>query len=392
MREMSHQPQEFSHDALPPDGFLQSFDSPNVDMIQEPQPHDSNVTLFTSEASTGIEDPVESTSEQAEIESPSENDPAPAEAAKQNNVYPKYIYRVSGNTAPVDLEQLDKDMHEVLQERRDTLHFPNEKPLTDEEWALLQGEHDGIVAVGDELGVDLRDRLPRRQDYHMFDSQEALSEDATPRFGEGATVNGGFRHPEAGIVWARRGDYVVNTSGLVHETAHEVAIDTITMGVVSETVDENGILQRSMNNPKTHSGYYEDVTCNANDVSILSEIATEMITARAMDYAGHNNVHFSFGALDAIADAMVREAAEHYDMPPRELADSFMRGALTGDRAGIILLQEAIGEERISLLEQATYIDNDVGEELARAMNLPRAVRAIQRAREGRRMGIFQWD
>jgi hypothetical protein len=387
MREMSHQSQEFSHDALPPDGFLQSFDNPNVDMSQEPHCYNA-VEPFITEPPASAEVPVEPPAVQAEISA--ESNVASTETEKPSVAHPHYTYQIRGNTHPMDVAGVDTYIQSLKQARRDAAHFPNERPLDNKEWTDIQREHEGMVAVGDELGVDLRDRLPRRQDYHMFDSQEVFSQDTATRFSKEGTETGGTCNIETGVLWVRRDNPINNISGLVHETAHDISNGTIVVDVVSETVDENGNVHCRIN-PTLFAGCHNDSTFNANGASMITEVATEMITNRAMYHTGHNEITLSYAPLDAIADAMIHEAAEHYDMPPRELADLFMRGALTGDRAGIILLQEAIGEERIAKFEQATSSDTDTGEALARELNLPRAVKSIQDYRAGT-MSIFNWN
>jgi hypothetical protein len=264
--------------------------------------------------------------------------------------------------------------------QRAEVSFPHETPVTDAEWSEIQAAHEGLVAVGKELGLDIRDRLPAKSDYHFFDSQEDLDKDSEAQFKQKIGPGGCAHGHTFGIVIARseegpnRDVYRYN-----HEASHQVSAMPSKVETASEEDDTR---------PKiTALAAYDDVASRG-----LNEVVTDMLTNRVLEKTnrGHATSYYHHAVL---YDAIVRETADALRyMEPREVEDTLIKGLLTGDHEGKDLIERALGQERAArIFAIGEEFDLDVASALAEELNLPRAVASFERIRNGQDASFFNW-
>jgi hypothetical protein len=296
--------------------------------------------------------------------------------------YPKYPQFVVRSMDPeLTSKEYATKLKDDFARQRAEVSLPHETPVTDAEWAEIQAAHEGLVAVGKELGLDIRDRLPAKSDYHFFDRQTDLDEDAQAQLGR--TIPGGCASgQEVGIVIVR------GEAGLdrdlyryTHETSHQVsAISTKVEANVEESAAPESTTARA-------ATAYDDVAGRG-----LNEVVTDMLTNRALGKMNRMPV-VSYYHHAMLYDAAVRETAEALVyMEPREVEGVLIKGLLTGDYEGKGLIERALGEERAArLFEAGEDLDLDTAIALARELDLPRAVESLEGARSGQYAPFFNW-
>src|SRR5438128_120591 len=60
-----------------------------------------------------------------------------------------------------------------MEQKRDAIGaMPGEVQQTPEQVEQIQKLHAAVIELGDDLGIDLRSRLPKIEHYHFFDTQQ----------------------------------------------------------------------------------------------------------------------------------------------------------------------------------------------------------------------------
>lgn len=281
--------------------------------------------------------------------------------------YPQFEPTFTGGS--IDRAAFDRAYASYVARERDAVAMPQEAPLSDDEWTDITAMHGALIAVGDELGVDLRDRLPKRGYYHMFDSDEAYREDTTAHFGKALGGDRGFT-TQVGIFMPRR-EPSDTQHIFAHETAHFVSNYRITAEVVSPASNTS---EAEVDTTVDRVGYIH------NDKGhVLDEVATEMVTGRV-----NQKMLRTTGAYlkeTILCNGVVYDTATHHKIPPQEVKDTLMRGLLNGDQTGVNLIRDALGEERAARfldLNPEDMPDINAAIAVAKELQLPDAVKTLE--------------
>jgi hypothetical protein len=296
-------------------------------------------------------------------------------APRPTTVYPQVVFvpRSEG----INMDGFAEEYDAYIEETRQQMSFPHEKPATEREQAHIRQAHTGLTAVADELGVNIRDRLPTQNGYHFFDDRAAYIEDARAVTYEQNIGMNGMCTTETGILWPRL-ESCDTEQGLTHETTHLVAAKQIHLRR-GEGDGEVIINMQEVN------GYYDVGSQGFN------EMVTEMIAYRALADVD-DPAYTSYPVEVQIGDAAVRETAAYHGIEPREVENLLIRGMLTGDREGIGLIDQAIGIDRSDvLLHMPGHLSSEDGVRLAGALGLPRAAENIKAWQAGKRPAFFDW-
>lgn len=272
---------------------------------------------------------------------------------------------------------------------RDATRFVGGEPPTAEEQGLIREVHAGMVAVADEVGVDIRDRLTRH--YHLFGDVPTYERAVHDYWGpDGFTGGGGKNHPQVGVMWVRREERSHNASGIGHETWHDVGLRLVRPTLTSSVVDEEGVRHNSVSLHAT-SGYTRITPKNKGHG--VEEWVVDMATARTNRLAGLGPTMLGYISLDLVGDALIRKAARESGMLPDELEKLLIRGRLVNDLTGIRIIGRTLGPERMSRLLRTTGgEDPEEAKQLAVDLGLPGAVEALEARAKTGEVDIFSWN
>jgi hypothetical protein len=233
----------------------------------------------------------------------------------------KYAYEPTGSPEEPSEEYVQARLNELDELRAQPL--PHETPLSDDEWAAIRASHEGLVALGEEVGIDVDARLPRREHYHMFDTPRDLKND----IGVKMPFLRAIQITDRGVLLVHHDDPDFRMSFATHETFH---------GITAERVEVSPETKRLI--------VGEPIPYTLGGGILLNEAITDMATHRAMMKGGHNRVALVYLAADLALDRMIRQTADAHDMSPKELETTLIRGAFTGDETGLNFLRETVGE------------------------------------------------
>ncbi|HSX16503.1 MAG TPA: hypothetical protein VLH86_00170 [Patescibacteria group bacterium] len=283
-----------------------------------------------------------------------------------------------------DLEGLPSDYAAHLERLRDSCTFQGEVPMTDDERAVILRIHEAAGEIGDEIGVDIRSRLPKLEWYHFFPDRDTYDVAIGGRWPNETLAGRGKNHPEVGIMWARRARENENNSGLAHELGHEVSQQRVEPVLTSVVVD--GDTTTNSLNIKSACGYTkfkENGTC---------EWVTDLWTNRLMRRANLGDTLLGFAPLDALGDAIMRRTAELTGHTPAEIDTMLLVGNLTGDMQGLRLVTKAIGTDGMRRMVNLTGHESfDDAIAIAQELNLPDAVAMLTSLRDGKPTTVFAW-
>lgn len=299
--------------------------------------------------------------------------------AAKPSVYPQRIFVMRAENLDPDL--VAEAYSQYLDDKIQSMSFPHEQPASETEQTCIRQAHAGLVAVGDELGVDVRDRLPGQNRYHFFDSHEAYLEDARAVIDEELVGLGtGMCTTETGVLWTRGGHDP--RQGITHETSHLVASQQIYVTKGSEEV--NGTDTETIHTQE--AGGYFDVAKQG-----FNELVTEMLAYRALTDID-DPTYTSYPVEAQLGDAVVRETAAYHGIEPREVESLLIRGMLTGDREGVVLIDQALGIDRSdALFGMPGHLTAEEGLDLADTLGLPQAAENIKAWQAGKRPSFFKW-
>ncbi|HEX3568442.1 MAG TPA: hypothetical protein VHT70_02075 [Candidatus Saccharimonadales bacterium] len=293
----------------------------SAELIQEPpasadSPADGMILPFT-------ELPAE---HNATPEEPAADDTA-AEATPRGYPYKQYHFTVDDPNLPVD--KLSAETLKHWRQRQDT-PMPHETPVTDEEWAAIQGMQQKVIDLGDKLGVDVRGRMLGREAHHYFDTYEAYNA-AMQTTGDEDRAEFGTEYTASGIVCTRDNDDdpTWKNHKLIHETLHSAAVHKVHM------------------RPQEDGGTHSDVKVGYQDASTsLNETVTDLLTHAVLQELGDDDAEGYYPDC-LLANSIIHKVAEHQGMDPADLAKQIGRGLFTGDQTALFYLDDTLGKEQV---------------------------------------------
>ncbi len=261
------------------------------------------------------------------------------------------------------------DFCAFLEGRRNNFDHGNEVRKTPEELAMILDMQEAVVATAARLGVDVRDKLPKVGDYHVYETQEDYEEAARrayPNMAENLIVDGACAHEVAGILWRRRTDNPYwQMSFTAHETWHRVARERWQFDV---SVGDDGI--RALT-PGMHTGY--------SPISLgLNEMFTDTATVDSLHTAGQTTYLASYMDLNIIGEELTMKVSRETGVPAGDVHDMLLRGMLTGDLAGLRLVSRVLSPRQMrELLAVGQRGEEQDRIKAAEAIGLPEAARRI---------------
>ncbi|HUC90357.1 MAG TPA: hypothetical protein VMR45_06185 [Patescibacteria group bacterium] len=265
---------------------------------------------------------------------------------------------------------------QYLRHCRDNFRPIGEVPKTPEETKFLEDIFVAAVALGDRLGVDVRDRMPKITDFHIFTDQKAYEEavriywpDATDKF----LRSGGIKQAEAGVLWMRRPTPEANESGFAHELWHEIVAKT--MRPLEPHKEPAQGEQKKL------------VSCvGINHISAgVDEILADFGEVELMHSIGRHRIIAGYLGTDIITDELIKKVASDAKdagdagIDPVALHDALLRVPLTHDMSGLRTLGRFLSNKQmrhfLALGQRSTYEDNIRSAEL---LGLPEAVEKLK--------------
>lgn len=219
--------------------------------------------------------------------------------------------------------------------------FEGEVKPTADELTEIANVHTAIGIVGDELGVDLRSRLPQPGEeileaYKFFDDPKAFDaavHRVNPRFN---ATGGAMYVPGMGVLYLRPegGSHMgLFRSMLSHEDDHMVAQMTVEPQLWVPDGQTASQIKFAIN--YTYSA--EDYTKGG-----FRESVTDLGADRQTRVRGEKDLNYSYGPVDLLLDGIVQKVAAAQGMDPKELGDLILKGQYTGDMTGIGLIAEKL--------------------------------------------------
>ncbi|HUC89568.1 MAG TPA: hypothetical protein VMR45_02100 [Patescibacteria group bacterium] len=267
-----------------------------------------------------------------------------------------------------DIQQ--DELGEAIDMQRAEFDHGNEISKTAEERAVILAMHDAVVATAARLGVDVRDRLPRIEDYHIYENIDefaTVARRADPGMAEGLESSGAIAHPIAGILWCRENfrDLDKLRSFAAHETWHWVSRQRIHF---TKHVLEDGSVAFT---PSSKSGY--------GSISFsVNEMFTEAATLDVLHTGGHPIHWVGHHGLGIISEELTVKIAEKTGKPAIEVHDKLVKGTLNGDMSGLRQARQVLDTQQMRrFIALGTKQDNASTISAAEAMGLPEAARRL---------------
>lgn len=278
--------------------------------------------------------------------------------------------------------------------------FPGETPPTPEYTKQLTGLGSAFLELGNDLGLDLRERMPTPDRYHFFTSKNdfdaamASMEVMTEKTLDAMTL-------PSGIFVVDRGDDFINMCIAAHETVHFLAQKKVGTG---RDYAEDDI--KNVNMKSTRSGYRHQHSPGNETFQGLDEIATEFAYLHLLNggywdrqsdlpKGGDRNPTF-YTSLDIIGDELVQAAAQDLGADPLSIVRSLEIDVLTGKSEGLRLITDhiksSVGTEGVRKLVHAPTADpKGRFKQLAEDLKLPGAVVRIDGLEQGKPAGVLMW-
>ncbi|HEV7453787.1 MAG TPA: hypothetical protein VGO07_00850 [Candidatus Saccharimonadales bacterium] len=325
---------------------------------------------------------------------PTQQESVPAPEAATEPVEPERKYKSIRRSRNVP--GIEEKYTEYVDLLRSHVKLRGETPASDDDKVLLGDIRDGLVAVGDRLDVNLRKRLPAREEVskivHLYPvgAQQTFNEEVGALWGEEFTRgDGGLHRVDAGIVWVRRDNPSHNASGLAHELGHEAEEQQfeISKGLVVGP-DNKLVMQRSMDH---YSGYGVP---NPYSSQPLAEVGADMLMHKTLQEIGIPDPLYGYPGLDIIVDAAIRKTADELEgVTVQQVGDAFLRGDLNGSQEGMHLLDRGIGEREMDkLLKLPAGLSLPNAKRIAAGLGLPNAIKVIDDYLDGKGLNLFDWQ
>lgn len=217
----------------------------------------------------------------------------------------------------------------------DRTHFEGETPPTDDEKRLIDRSAQALVKAGEDLGIDISDRVPPPSAYHFFDTQEYINKAYGPQAIEHNPV--GFVSEDTGISFCREAMAGREEGTITHELVHAVQNFDVLMKNRQDNID---ITLKSRLETEVSHGF--------------DEFVTDLMAVRAFQQGADRPDTFDTPYVynDVVGTAAIKEAALQWNMQPKELEDMLLRGTFDTGSRGIALLMSGLGPERWSVLQR----------------------------------------
>lgn len=212
-------------------------------------------------------------------------------------------------------------------------HFPNASELTDEDLATVASINAAYVVLGDELGVDLRDRTFDPDHLYLFDTHEEYLESVAllKRFSK---RNFGLSRMDIGVAWTRHADVKADYTGMAHEIGHEVSV--------------KHIFRPREGKRKLRPAY----SMFTDDASMLTEWVTDLAASRICAISNMPTHYGNYVWESIIAAEVIKSTAAAHGYEPYDIEKLVLKGMFDGSTDGIRAIADYLGPERAELFIQ----------------------------------------
>ncbi|HUC90021.1 MAG TPA: hypothetical protein VMR45_04420 [Patescibacteria group bacterium] len=211
-----------------------------------------------------------------------------------------------------------------------------------------------ILAFGQDLGIDLKSRMPKASEIHIFDDYDkfcAAAKDRapdkpgtpTPLFAAKADVGYGV------LVYAEESFRQRDADALLYNLTHEFLHFVSSVDYTGESEGDNHYhLVRQALGYGVVPAYMWPISEKFTDIAAL-HVANRYIGA--ITRAG------SYTDLDVAGDYLIRKTAEQNGIDPQDLIESTWQDMLTGHSNGLRLIDSTLGSQVFR--ELARYGDEE---------------------------------
>jgi hypothetical protein len=312
--------------------------------------------------------------------------------AIERTLPPSAPYFVSGGS-PDDVAFIEAYEVQAAEERK--LPIEGEVPPTDDERMLIAEADEAIVAIGDEVGVNMRGRIPDTAEHHFFADHASYMHGVETMVGPDAAraheKSNGFCSPEAGVVLVREADPGVRRTGIVHEKVHGVSL---VQAESERRADGQPVVPYV---PRTvHIGYTDLATRPTGRPHGLTEWVTEMTANKgaAMTKDGPLAPETSgYTRLNILGDGLVVATATEYGVPPSMVENGLIKGLWTPDRSGLSMIRNVFGDASYDeIVNMPANLRPAEALRLARQFELGTAVQALIAYSAGTPADMYGWQ
>jgi hypothetical protein len=303
---------------------------------------------------------------------------------------PKHYPKVVCATGEPDFaEQYERGFQQL---RRTPL--PHEAEKTEAEVDHIDRCNEAIVAIGDRIGVDMRDRLQPPEEHHFFNTRAEKDTGIRERWGDyadRAKASEGSSTPFTGIVVARETADMREGCLLPHEKAHGVSIEYVSTREVSEGTRKNVFSKVG----RVESGYGDLAGSPARTppTPIVNELAADIVGWETRLAIGETPTRPAYPALAIVGGHAIAAIADNFGVKPRDVADKLVLGYWTTDRCFVDLAGETFGNAIAPLFHMPVRHMPWHGEMLRLAIDwrLDGAVADLHKLNAGQPVNFFDW-
>jgi hypothetical protein len=248
--------------------------------------------------------------------------------------------------------------------------LPREVRATPQEETHLAAINKAALQVGQELGVDMRDRLITPDEVHFFDAPDPQISPHPHSVGHHSDLTG--------IRVVRGPTEVHNLSRIAHEAAH---------GFEAVQIKHQTPWQQP------HKVALEVSSGSAATLprTALRESITDMARDYLMSKAGHTTIATVYPADNLLLQGVIEQAAAHFKIAPRSLALGLIKDTWTGGTQSVDLIQRHMGERFQDYLHLPSGLSAKQARTAAVRIGLDNAADQLQAFIKDKQYAAFQW-
>lgn len=300
----------------------------------------------------------------------------------------QHAYLLEGvDTHGLTPDEIDRQYREGAEARRDSISFDGERGLTPQEEDALEAYNEALINVGDEFGVNLRDRVTKPKHVHVFPKPDDYR-NAAAKVSPGSEKARGVTEPSAGVLVVARFDPLDNLYGIGHEDTHDASFRWVTPHI---EVGPDGVPRVDAAKSSVKVGYMNDGKPGTN------EFTTDMLTHRALVDSGQGRITPGYGVGSLLLSGVVMDTATRLNRPgvpvtPQTVENELTKGMLTTERNGLQLVGRALGAPAVNmLLSTKGFLENAPTAYVAQQMGTDTAARDLWGREVGAPVRWFPW-
>ncbi|OGG22178.1 hypothetical protein A3D03_02670 [Candidatus Gottesmanbacteria bacterium RIFCSPHIGHO2_02_FULL_40_13] len=231
----------------------------------------------------------------------------------------------------------------------ETRQTPRESPVTNERESQVKGILSALQEYAmNELGIDLRERLPNESDIHFFDPKQWKIFCKQ----EGMTRDNPAMNIASGKIYVEEDpDLRLTLQNTGHELIHVVSATNIYSRVDPK---DSAAIKTSISHQGFHN--YENDALLSLDEAITEITNIQLVTnywlkndkLSGLDWSGHDSVGYIKTLV--IVDGLIKKVAEQQRVGYLDVLKTLQRGKLLGQMQSLRVLTTAIGKDYMGKL------------------------------------------